>query len=227
MDINQEIQKISDSIIAEKLPSMVESSVTKMLQSVIDELFSSYGPMSKKIKTTIEQKLDINLQQYDLIDYNALVAKTINDNLLQQVNLQPILDLTKNMLGFVELKTIKLSTIVEMFIEAAKDDSSDSEGAISLYVEKNDKHNWIEVSVDIRAEIRENECGIRFLVDTKNGNIFCFKCKDHWTNLNPVTPSKMIALSHLEHKIFRLYSAQVKIEIDNLDYDVEWSKYYD
>jgi hypothetical protein len=225
MDINKQIQEISDKVIAEKLPAMVEKSATDMLASIISDLFSQYGPMAKKIKEKIEEKLDVNLQKYDLLDYNALVAKTINDNLLQQINIAPILALTKDMLGFVNKKTIKLSEIIDIFIETAMEDSSESSGQISLFVEEEDRYGWIEVCVDAEARREKKDCSIRFLINKKTGTMFSFHCKDYLTSRQAITPSKLTNLSHIEHKIFRLYSAQVEIEIDELSFNTEWNKF--
>lgn len=225
MDINKEIQIISDRIIAEKLPAMTETAVTKMLEGVIEDIFSKYSPLAKEVKAKIEKQLNVNLQSYDLIDYNALIAKTINDNLLQQVNMDSIIKLTQNTIGLVNKHNIKLSEIIDMFIRTAEESGDEREGEISLFIEKNTNHDWIEVSVDMEGGKDQDECGIRFLISIKRGAIFSFHTKDYWTKLNPITPSKLINLNNLEQIIFRLYSAQVKIEIDDTEFDKGWSKY--
>lgn len=82
MDLNKEIQVITDKVILEKLPEMVEQHVTSMINSVVKDVFNGYSDTSKQLKKRIEETLKVNLEKFDLIDYNALVAKTINDNLL-------------------------------------------------------------------------------------------------------------------------------------------------
>jgi hypothetical protein len=225
MNLNDEIQKITDKVIAEKLPKMVEDSVSKMLESVISDVFGRYSDMSKDVKKKIEGKLDINLQEFDLIDYNALVAKAINENLLKEINLTPILEMVKNTIGFVNKKSITLSEIVEIAKEAAMEDGYEESGEISFLARENTEHKWVEIFMDIEKKKREEDCAISFIVSTDRNNIFCFKCKDYWTNLNPITPSKLSMLGNFEQQIFRLYSAQVKVVIDELDFDTEWCKY--
>lgn len=226
MDINQEILNATNKIIEEKMPEMIEKNVSEMVGKVIGDIFSSYSETAKKIKKVIEEKLDVNLQEFDLIDYNAMVAKVINDSLLQQVNLQPILELTKNTIGFVDKKTIELSEIVEMFKNEAMENSDDNEGEISLHIQVNEHHKWVEVSIDIEPDLNKEDCGISFMYSSNREKIFIFKTKDHWRKQNKITSSRLTALSNLEHKIFRLYSAQVCIKTDATNFDTEWYKEY-
>lgn len=232
MNINEEIQKASDKVIAENLPNMVEKSTVKMLESIVSDIFSSYSPMAKSIKETIEKSLDINLQNFKLVDYNVIVANAVNSQLTECINentLRPISELVKSAVGFIENKSIKLSTIHEIVIEASKeDDSTESEGEISFYAEKNDKYGWVTVNFDIEKGRSQNDCAIEFLIsDSKESNIFCFNAKTFMSRKGNLTPSKLAGLSQLERQIFRLYSAQVKIEIDELDFENEWYRYND
>lgn len=226
MDLNKEINAATDKFIAEKLPEMVEQKVTKMIDEVLNDVFRNYSDTAKNIKAKIEEKLDVNLQKFDLVDYNHLVSKAINDSLLKQVNLQPIMDLCQDAIGFVNQKTIKLSSIVQMFLDASMEsDERESDGEISLFINENEEYKWIEISIDAEADIDKEECGIRFLVSTDRKKIFSFSSKSYNSKLGKVTPAKITMLDHLEHKIFRLYSAQVEIEIDGYDFDTTWSRY--
>jgi len=225
MDINKQIQETSDKIITEKLPDMVDKAATKMLESIISDVFSSYGDMAKEIKGKIEKQLDINLQRFNTVDYNAIVAKAINKNITQQVNIQPILDLTKNAIGFIEKKEIDLSEIVEMFKNGAMEESSEECGDISVHINENSERGWVEVSLDIEEDKSSYECGIKFIYSRDRKTIFSFQSQDYKSSLRELTPSKIASLSTLEHQIFRLYSAQVKINTDGTDFDTEWYRY--
>ncbi|SDZ91388.1 hypothetical protein SAMN05443667_101270 [Flavobacterium gillisiae] len=229
MHLNSEIQKAVDKVVSEKVPEMVEKHIETMINSVVKDIFCSYGDTSKELKKRIEETLKVNLQEFDLIDYNALVAKTINDNLLQQVNLQPILELTQNIVGFVNKKEIRLQEIADMFIEASQEKNDQSgEGNITFIVNENREHNWVEIYADIDPDIEEYKCAIKFIFSTKGdrkGGIFTFKTKDdHWDSTQkPVSPSRLVSMRNIEAKIFRLYSAQVKIT----DFDYTPSNYWD
>jgi hypothetical protein len=229
MDINKQIQLASDKIIEEQLPTMVEKATIKMLESVVQDMFSSYSPMAKSIKEKLEAGLDINLQRFDTIDYNAIVANAINENIVQQVNLEPILKLTQNAIGFINKKEIDLSEIVEMVKTEAMEDSSEQGGEISVHIKENTEYKWVEISLDTEGDLDEEQCGLMFIFSLKEGSgtIFSFRQRDRYydTKQKDISPARLTALSILEHKIFRLYSAQVKINFDSDNFDTEWFKY--
>lgn len=61
--------------------------------------------------------------------------------------------------------------------------------------------------------------------DNREGQIFSFKTRDYYndTEQKNISPSRLINMRRIEAKIFRLYSAQVKIT----NYDDEISNYWD
>lgn len=230
MDINLEIQTATDKFIAEKLPDLVAQKVTKMVDEILNDVFRPYSDVGKQIKEKIEKQLNVNLQEYDLVDYNHFVAKAINERLVGLINegsIKPIMELVENTVGFLEKKTIKLSQIHQMFIDSSMEENDqDAEGGISFYATKNHEHGWTTVSIDTDENVNEEDCALEFLINGERGTIFIFRTKSHWSKKSTLTPTKVTQLSNLEHKIFRLYSAQVKIEIDDNGYfENSWSRY--
>lgn len=227
MNFNEETTKHINKVIEEKLPQMIEEKATKMIESIIEDTFR-WGDVKDQIKKKLQESINVNLMNFDLIDYNGLIAKTINDNLLKQVNLQPIIDMTQDIVGFVNKKTITLEEIADMFIEASMEENeSEGEGEITFIVEENENYNWVEVYADIEADKDKRDCSFKFIFSTKDsreGHIFSFRTKDGYgSERKKISPSMMVALSGLEAKIFRLYSAQVKIT----DYQQTPSNYWD
>jgi len=230
MDLNKEIQLATDKVILEQVPQIVEKHITSMIESVVKDVFCSYGDTSKQLKKRIEETLQVNLEKFDIIDYNALVAKTINDNLLQQVNLQPILDLTQNIVGFVNKKEISLDEIAQFFIDASQEENDqDGEGQITFIAEQDEKYKWIEVNADIDPDKEKQECSVRFIFSTENDRrtIFSFKTRDRYYDSEQkiISPSRLVSMSNIEAKIFRLYSAQVKIKDFDKDPNTYWDRY--
>ena len=228
MDINEQIKQATDIVIAEKLPAMVTDQVTKMLDKVLQEVFSQYAPMSKQIKEKIEAQLDINLQRFALADYNVMVSNAINQRLVGIVNdqaIQPIMQLVKDSVGFLERKTIKITEIHEMVKEGAREEAVGGkyEGEFSFHV--NDDEKWHSVSFDLDENIAADRCKISFLVNKTHHTIFCFKAGNYMQTKELITPARLTMLSTLEHKIFRLYAAQVKVEVDK-DYFDESDNYW-
>lgn len=231
MDINLEIQKATDKFIAEKLPEMVAQKVTKMVDDILNDVFRSYSDVGKDIKEKIEKQLNVNLQEYDLVDYNHFVAKAINERLIGIINegsIKPIMELVEGTLGFIEKKEIKLTEIHQMFIESSMEDNDqEAEGEISFFATKNEKYNWVTVSIDTDGGKDEDKCAFQFIISKDTQRIFSIKAETYWSTKSNLTPARVVELSNLEHKIFRLYSAQVKIEVDQMDFEDEnsWSRY--
>ncbi|MCP1996627.1 hypothetical protein [Flavobacterium sp. HSC-61S13] len=230
MDFNKQSQIAINKVIAEKLPEMLEAKASEMISSIVSDIFRSYGDTAKSIKAKLEETINVNLQELDLIDYNTLIAKTINDNLLQQVNLQPILDMTQDIIGFVNKKTITLQEIADIIIEASQEENDqEGEGEITFIVNENTKYNWIEVYADVDPDKKEYECTFKFILSSegsREGQIFSFTYKDTCDDkAKEITPSKLVSLHGIEAKIFRLYSAQVKITDYNNTPDIYWSRW--
>lgn len=227
MDFTKETNSAIEKVVKEKLTSLIEARASEMVEDIVKDVFR-WGDVKKQIKEKIENSIQVNLQEFDLIDYNALIAKTINENLVQQINLQPILDMTQDIIGFVNQKEISLEGIAEMFIEASKEENeTDGEGEITFITEEKEG-NYITVYADIEPNKDRHSCAVQFCFSTKDsrdGKIFLFKNKDeYWDNKQkPLSPSRLISMSSLVNKIFRLYSAQVKIT----DYNYEPSTYWD
>lgn len=225
MNINEEIQKATDAFISEKLPGLVAEKVGKMVDGILCDVFEKWGKTAKAIKEKIEQQLDINLQEFDLVDYNHLVSKAVNDRLVGIINEQsidPINKLIENAVGFISKKEWTLSEINEMVLSEAREYHSwENSGRISFYVEENYDNKWHTVNIDLDENKNAEECAIEFLIN-ENGSIFCFKMKDHWNRKDVPTPAMVTRLSNFEQKIFRLYAAQVKVKVDETEFENYW-----
>lgn len=231
MDFNKETNIAIEKVIAEKLPQMIEDKTTKMIEDIVSDIFR-WGNVKDSIKTKIEESINVNLQKFDLIDYNSLIAKTINENLVQQINLQPIIDMTQDIIGFVNKKEISLEDIAQLFIDASMEENDqESDGEITFLVKQDDRYKWIEVSADIEPDKDDYQCSFRFIFSTdkdRNGQIFSFRTREPYFNDNQrkISPSRLVYMDKLESSIFRLYSAQVKITNYDDSIDVNWSRYY-
>lgn len=228
MDFTKETNLAIEKIVNEKLTSLIEERASKMVEDIVEDVFR-WGNVRKSIKEKIDSSINVNLQEFDLIDYNALIAKTINENLIQQVNLQPIMDMTQDIIGFVNKKEITLQEIADMFIEASMEENeTDSEGEITFITEESD--NYMCVYADIEPDLDKNSCLVKLCFstrDSRDGKIFLFRNKDeYWDDSQkPISPSRLTNMNILTNKIFRLYSGQVRITDYNNAPDNYWSRY--
>lgn len=228
MDFNKETNTAIEKVISEKLPQMIEDKAAKMIEDIVSDIFK-WGDVKSKIKEKIEASINVNLQKFDLIDYSSLIGKVINENLVSQINIQPIVDMTQDIVGFVDKKEISLYEINQMFIEAAMEDKDqDGEGEITFIVDDEDesRYNWVRVYADIEADKEKRECTFEFTVSTREGKgrILSMYVND-WRGKKPATPELLTRLYGIEAKIFRLYSAQVKITDLDGSMETYWSRY--
>ncbi|REC57012.1 hypothetical protein DRF62_02315 [Chryseobacterium piscium] len=228
MDFNKETNIAIEKVIAEKLPQMIEDKTTKMIEDIVSDIFR-WGNVKDSIKSKIEESINVNLQKFDLIDYSSLIGKVINENLVSQVNIQPIIDMTQNIVGFVDKKEISLYEINQMFIEAAMEDQDqDGEGKITFIVDDEDEstYNWVHVYADIEANKEKRQCTFEFTISTRNeGARILSMYINNWRGRKSATPELLSHLYGIEAKIFRLYSAQVKITDLDGSMETYWSRY--
>ncbi|WP_294288513.1 hypothetical protein [uncultured Chryseobacterium sp.] len=226
MDFSQETNSAIEKVIADKFPQMIEEKASKMIEDIISDIFR-WGDVKDQIKKKIESSINVNLQNFDLIDYSALIGNVINENLISQINIQPIVDMTRDIVGFVDKKEITLSEISQMFIEAAIDENDrDSEGEITFIVndEDVDRFKWIRVYADIEPNKEKRQCAFEFVVNIEKGYILTMYFNT-WRGRKNVSKEFMTRLHGLEAKIFRLYAAQVKITDLDESIDTYWSRY--
>jgi len=231
MDITKEVNKVTATVIADKLPKMIEERVISMMESIIGDMFSNYSDAKKQIEKKISESLDINLQEFKMLDYNSIVAGIINDSLIKQVNLTtgPIKDMISNTIGYLNKKEFTLEEIVESITSDISSESLDwgdeHEGNISLHIEEHDSYDWWIVSMDMEADKKPDECAIHFTLFQDSGRMCAFQIKSTWREKG-LSPLRLQSLENIEQRIFRIYSSGSVIKHDGGYIETRWNKQY-
>lgn len=226
MDLKQEIVKALDHSLKNNVPEIIEKNMQSMMERIIRDLFQSWGHLSKQVKEEIEKNMNVNLEKQILLDYNVLVGKLIADNLIESFNMNsaaPIMECVNEITGYIENKEVKLSEIADMFIEAAMEENMDYDGEISLHIEYNAERNWHNIFIDKERNKDKNQCAVRFVV-FGDGRMACFAINDHWNHGRVFTPLQVANYDKVQNKIFRLYAAGVKVEVDVDDDYAYWNR---
>ena len=228
MELNKVIQEQTNKLIVEKLPELVEVKVTKMVDDILSDIFRSYSDTAKQIKEKIEEQLDVSLVQFELQDYNTMVSKAVASQLKKDIDLKPIKEMVRSIVGKTTEKQIKVSDLAERVKELAMNEEygfeSNYEGKISFHIEVNYKHKWTTINIDLEADKRPKECAIEILVSDRSGCIFSMRKSDFWQKSKEFSPADMVSISALENMIFSLYNNQVVIVIDDEYVDTEWCR---
>lgn len=226
MNLNAEIQKATDQFIKNELQKLVEQKVSKMVDSVLSDIFSSYGETAKSIKDKISEALDVSLVEFGLADYNAMVAKAIVSELGKEIDLKPITEIVRGLVGKSEIKQIKMYDLAEKVkaIAMENDDEQNYSGSISFYVEENQRFSWLEIYADLSGDKKKEDCAVKVMVSKDSARIFSMKTTNYWHKEKEISQADMVNMSSIENLFFSLYNNQVLIINDYEDLYLEWDR---
>lgn len=227
MDLQALINASMEDYIKEKLPEKTAQYLEKMIDSVLDDLFSRYGDSSKQIKQVLSEKIQLDLTNLSLIDYNGMIATAIQNHfnhLAMQNAVDPIMKLMGEVVGKkLPYEDIHLNDIFEKIKEITMEwlDHGD-EGEVSFYASYNQKYDWIEVWADKDAYTSKRNCGVYFMFSwgkaTKEkwgGTIFSMQFRSYgWNTKSSID---IATLDGVEKYIHQLYMSWVKIYVDHDD----------
>lgn len=98
MDLNNMVNQALTNIHSEGLvEKIVRNKLEKTIESIIDDIFSSYGDFGKQLKEHVKQHFSINLGVLDLPSYNTLIAQVIKEKLDEITHIQGVEKLKEQM----------------------------------------------------------------------------------------------------------------------------------
>lgn len=226
MDLKKLINDETEKYIEQNLPETIQKHLEKMMESVIWDIFSNWWDNAKEIKKQISEKININLSKLELMDYNWIIADSIQSHfntLVQERSVKPVLEILSTVIGKpYEKETITLDDLFEEIKDIYYENAEYyDEVNVSFYAEYDSKHNWIEFWVDIEENTEKEDCRVRFIVG-KNWAIFSFSLLNYrW---DKKTPIDLTWLNAVEKFIHRLYISWTKIicEDDLEDWEIEF-----
>lgn len=228
MDFKKLFEEKLNEVIKNELPEMVKKNTSEAIADIVEDLFK-WGDVKKQIKSKIEESINVNLCKFDLIDYNALIANIINENLVEQINLEPIKEMIGETIGFINKKEISLQEIADLFIDVSREENNeDFDGECTFIVERNDGYSYISIYADVDKSVESRDCSIQINISkSRNGGnrIFSTYTKREYYDRerHKITPLRMANFSSLEAKIFRIYSAQLSITGLDEEINTYWS----
>ncbi len=80
MDIKKLINDETEKYIEKNLPETIQKHLEKMMESVIWDIFNQWWDNAKEIKKQVWEKNKIDLTKLDLMDYNWIVATSIDQH---------------------------------------------------------------------------------------------------------------------------------------------------
>lgn len=239
MDFKQLISDQIDQYISEKLPEQTGKHLEKMVDSVLGDLFSTYGENSKEIKRILSEKIRLDLTKLSLIDYNGMIATAIQNHfndLAMKNSVEPIMKLIGDVVGEkLPYEEISLDTLFEKVKEYTIDGlEHGDEGEVSFFATYNKKYDWIECWADADADTSQGSCGIKFIFSWVKAT------KEKWggTIFSMVFPTykgmestivEITRLDKIEKYIHKLYMSGVRISVplDLEDGDIDFEREFE
>lgn len=218
MDIQKIIEEKLSSAINEKLDEIVTKNVEKSVESIISDLFGTWGSATKQVKEILEKGLQISLTPAKIESYNVRVTKHIEDAIgkyLDERVKDKIMQGIQESASYITKDNWKMSEIVNEFIESL-DDSDYADGYIepTIIIEQS---SWgsIYIGIDKENGKREHDCEYRLSVN-KDGSVYGFDQRDY---ANRKMKHESIH-GDFDKLIFSLYANKATIEFD--DYETEF-----
>ncbi len=206
----------------------IEVKVDEFIKRVADDVFSSWGDLSKLMKEKMTEAIMPTAESLgDIPKYHDFVTKRLRlaaqnfyDNKLVEVldgELKEIMSEVPDV--------VNLSWLVEKIVDGAREDKA--EGEISLHIDKSYSSYWI--GIDKESDKSEYECNFRIGLneDAKTGKLKIFSLRVDGEDCR-----KSIALGpfyQFEKILYNAYVTEAEFALDKGeyagDYNTEW--YYD
>lgn len=214
--VNDSLKKIEKEGFVQEV---VDKTLKKTIESVIDDLLRAWSPFGKNLKEEIESKLNINLKNLDIASYNQIVLNAVKERLDQAIYQQGIEQIKADMDEMLanEKSEYKLSEIIEK-LKRDNDEDAREEGwdEISLYVEKDRTLNFIYF--DAEPEKEKYQCRYEIVTHPEDDRIHSIEINDRKLDNKLI----MGGLRGLEKVLFLMFAHKSKLILDDEDIDFEY-----
>lgn len=215
-DLTNAVNEVLKRIIAsDTIEKAIEAQLTKTIQREVESALSSYSEFGKELDAAIKSALKVDFSGLGLTGYNDVIIKIVRAQVDANVNNLLAKQVEEQMTELLAPPPaeIKLSKLVEQFIEANKPDgyscSCDDSDRITLIVEHsdyNDQSGW--VYLDKAEGMEKYQCSTRLAYNDQR--VYSIKIDDK-------DPSKTMFVGPLfkfERSLFQMYAAGTKLIID-------------
>lgn len=221
MDLNKMINDSLAKIEAEGyVESVTEKRVKETINSIVSDLFSSYGDFGKNLKNEIKAQLDINLKELDIYSYNVMVINAINEHFRQELSergIEKLKDQMNNLICNVKAE-YKLSELIQQMKDEATEYDDDFWGGEISYHCSNSNDILIFIYFDPREQVERYHCKYKLSVD-KEGTVASVKIDNCEFNNHMI----MGGLHGLEETLFKIYASGAKVIVDDHNVVLEYN----
>lgn len=77
MELEKILENSINKYLTEKLQSDLDKHIGNMMDKIFDSMFSRSSEIYKSVQKQIEAKMDVNLRDVSLINYNSMIVNSI------------------------------------------------------------------------------------------------------------------------------------------------------
>lgn len=214
--VNESLKKIEEEGYVQEV---IDNTIKKTIESVIDDLLRSWSPFGKNLKEEIENKLNIDLKNLDIASYNQLILNAVKEKLDVVIHQQGIEQIKADMDELLANKKseYRLSEIIKKLKKDNAEDAIDDDWyEISLHIEKGSVLNFIYF--DGEPEKRKHECKYKIITHPEDERIHSIEINDRQFDNKLI----MGGLRGIEKELFIMYTHKAKLIIDDENIDTEY-----
>lgn len=219
MDLNK---LVNENLAKLEANGAVENIITdrlkKTIESIVDDLFSSYSDFGKNLKIEVQSALNVNLKELKLAGYNVMVLNAVKEKLDEVLHIQgveKIKDSLEQMLSDIK-EEYQLSELINEMKEKANEYGDYDEREISFHIDP-DRNILTFIYFDEEADKEKYECKYRIWVD-KSGTVCGVEIKEQKFDNRLI----MGGLHGFEQTLFKVYSMHPKLIIDEEHVNIEY-----
>lgn len=218
MNLNQMVNESLKNIEEEGfVQATVEKKMKQTMESIIDDIFSSWSNFGKNLKEHIQQELKVNLDELKLEAYNHMILNVVKEKMDEAIHVQGT-EKIKKQLDYLlsDTKTeYKLSEIIERMKDKDMEWDSDEyyDRQISLHVEKASVLSFVYFD---KEEYKEKyECQYKLSIDNE-GRLNSCRIDDKEFDNKVI----MGGLHGVDELLFKIYTTGAKVLLDENDISV-------
>lgn len=207
MDFQQLVnEKIDNLLKSGFVNEAIEAHAKKMLDEIIKNMFSTYGTLSDTIKKTIEEQLNVSLQNLQIPEYSAIVAGVVRSHLMDSVIDTANVNIRKtveSIVGLPEKRKYKLSEIAIEFMNSI--------GGVrnirpTIMYEKS-TYGFSYIYLDEQKKTRSHDCEFRITIYDNKVSSFSVRGQE-------IHAMRTAPLGRFAEFMFKLFACAVSIELD-------------
>lgn len=215
MDLEKLINEKVTETLDNKLTELISDKVHKCIDTILSDLFRSYGSLSKQLEEQLKTSLQINLSQVGIETYNERVMKAVKaslDKIMDERAVKMVEEQVAELVSYSFREEIKMSELVDEFAKSFRWQDGDYMEPTIIIEQSN--YGTTYISLDEESDKDRYKCAYQLSIDKMN-KVWSYECRGYFGKKD-----NMAIHGDFEKLMFALYANKTKIVID--EYQTEF-----